>query len=327
MRRTETRKHGNKFGIRVMKEPSVVPCFRASVMRLCLSVCALVVGAGSPNAQQPIDVRERFRADTELVTIPVTVRDSAGRLVTTLEQGDFVVEEDGAVQPITQFTRERVPVSLALAIDTSDSMRGDRIVDARGVLANFLDKLLAAEDEASLLSFNHETRMLAGWTHHRASLREKLDSIRPTGSTAIYDAVSAALPLFESRSHPRGALLIVSDGADTASDITIATLKQQLVRSDVLLYAIAIDAPNGRTSARVNPYTLNELTSQGGGYAEVITSDAELGPATERIAEELNHQYMIGYTPTTTANGKYRSIRVKVKSADYRVRSRRGVIR
>ncbi len=292
-----------------------------------LALGVVLAATISIDAQQPIDVRERFRADTELVTIPVTVRDSNGRLVTNLERGDFIVEEDGAAQPITQFERGRVPVSLALALDTSDSMRGERIADAREVLANFLDKLLAPEDEASLLSFNHETRILAGWTHHRVSLREKLDSIRPTGSTAIYDAISAALPLFESRSHPRGALLIVSDGADTASDITIAKLKQQLVRSDVLLYTIAIDAPTGRTSTRVNPYTLNELTSQGGGYAEVITSDAELGPATERIAEELNHQYMIGYTPMTPANGKYRAIRVKVTSADYRVRSRRGVIR
>lgn len=291
-------------------------------------VCCLAVALAAPiAAQQPIDVRERFRADTELVTIPVTVRDAAGRLVTTLERGDFIVEEDGKEQPITQFERERVPVSLALAVDTSDSMRGERIIDAREALANFLDRLLAPEDEASLLAFNHETRMLAGWTHHRAGLRVKLDTMRPSGSTAIYDAVSAALPLFESRSHPRAALLIVSDGADTASDLTIATLKQQLVRSDVMLYAIAIDAPNGRTSTRVNPYTLNELTNQGGGYAEVIASDADLGPATERIAEELNHQYMIGYTPTTPADGKYRAIRVRVKSAEYKVRSRRGVIR
>ncbi len=282
---------------------------------------------GTVGAQQPIDVHERFRANTELVTIPVTVRDSAGRLVSNLERSDFIVEEDGAPQPITQFERERVPVSLALAVDTSDSMRGERIVDAREVLATFLDKLLAAEDEASLLSFNHETRMLAGWTQHRSTLRVKLETIRPSGSTAMYDAISAALPLFASRSHPRGALLIVSDGADTASDISIATLKQRLVRSDVLLYAIAIDAPNGRSSARANPYTLNELTSQGGGYAEVITSDSELGPATERIADELNHQYLIGYTPTTPSDGKYHALRVRVKSADLKVRSRRGVIR
>lgn len=296
--------------------------------RMLLTV-ALGVSVFAPlNAQQPIELRERFRAGTELVTIPTTVRDAAGRLVTSLEREDFIVEEDGKEQPITQFTKARVPVSLSLALDTSDSMRGERIIDAREVLATFLDKLLATEDEASLLAFNHETRMLAGWTVQRAGLRVKLDSLRPSGSTAIYDAVAAALPIFESRSHPRAALLIVSDGADTASDVTIATLKQQLVRSDVMLYAIAIDSPNGRrTSARVNPYTLNELASQGGGYVEIISSDSELGPATERIAEELNNQYMIGYTPTTSGDGRYRAIRVRTKHAEYRVRSRRGVIR
>ena len=103
--------------------------------RVACGLAIALMATVSLQAQQPIDVRERFRAESELVTIPVTVRDSAGRLVTTLERGDFMVEEDGVVQPITQFERERVPVSLALALDTSDSMRGDRIVDARSVLA------------------------------------------------------------------------------------------------------------------------------------------------------------------------------------------------
>ncbi len=75
----------------------------------------------------------------------VTVRDADGRLVTNLEQADFIVEEDGVAQPITQFTKERVPVSLSLTLDISDSMRGQRMADARGALANFLDKLLAEE--------------------------------------------------------------------------------------------------------------------------------------------------------------------------------------
>ena len=131
-------------------------------------------------------------------------------------------------------------------------------------------------------------------------MRTKLDAIRPSGGTALYDAIDASLPLFESRQHPRAAILLVSDGADTASDIARRpTLKQKLVRSDVFLYAIGIDSIDARNSTRINPFTLNELTSQGGGYTEIIRSTAELGPATERIAEELNHQYMIGYTPTT----------------------------
>lgn len=264
-------------------------------------------------AQRPIDLREKgFRSSTELVTTAVTVRDAEGRLVTTLQQSDFIVEEDGVPQPITQFTKERVPVSLALALDVSDSMRGQRMVDARAALANFLDQLLAPEDEASLVGFNHETQLFGEWTTLRPGLRTKLEALRPSGGTALFDAIAKSLPLFENRMHPRAALLLVSDGADTASDLTPTIVKQTLVRSDVFLYAIGIDSTDARASTRINPFTLNDLTNQGGGYTEIIRSTAELGPATARIAEELNHQYMIGYTPTKSGDGKYQIGRAHV---------------
>lgn len=279
-------------------------------------------------AQQPVDVRNKtFRAGSELVTTAVTVRDAENRLVINLQQSDFIVEEDGVPQPITQFTKERVPVSLALALDVSDSMRGQRMADARGALANFLDELLAPEDEAALLGFNHETRLFGEWTTLRAGLRKKLDEIRPSGGTALFDAIAKALPLFEGRQHPRAALLLVSDGADTASDLSPTAVKQTLVRSDVFLYAIGIDSTDARASTRINPFTLTDLTAQGGGYTEIIKTTAELGPATARIAEELNHQYMIGYTPATSADGKYHSVRVRTENDTYRVRARRGVVR
>ena len=81
-----------------------------------------------------IDLRRQEQCSapaSELVTTAVTVRDAEGRLVTNLEKGDFIVEEDGVAQPITQFTKERVPISLSLALDVSDSMRGQRMTDAR----------------------------------------------------------------------------------------------------------------------------------------------------------------------------------------------------
>ena len=302
----------------------------AALLTLALSEHPVAEGGRlRVEGQRPVDLRgkDNFRAASELITTAVTVRDADGRLITNLEQKDFIIEEDGVAQPITQFTTARVPVSLSLTLDVSDSMRGQRIADARVALANFLDKLLAVEDEASLLGFNHETRMFSQWTTERSGMRTKLDDIRPSGGTALYDAVDAALPLFESRLHPRAALLLVSDGRDTASDVTPAALKQKLVRSDVFLYAIGIDTLDARNSTRINPFTLNELTSQGGGYTEIIHSTAELGPATERIADELNHQYMIGYTPLSRADGKYHSVRVRVTNDAYRVRARRGVVR
>ncbi len=279
-------------------------------------------------ARQTVDGRGRnFRSSSELVTTAVTVRDGEGRLVTSLEQKDFTIEEDGVPQPITQFTKERVPVSLSLTFDISDSMRGQRFADARTALGHFLDTLLVDQDEAALIGFNHDARLYGAWTTDRPGLRRRLDDINPSGGTALYDAIHLSLPLFESRQHQRAAILLVSDGADTASDATPTQLKQRLNRSDVFLYAIGIDTLDARNSTRINPYTLQELTSQGGGYTEIIRSTAELGPATERIAEELNNQYMIGYTPTKRADGKYKLVRVKVANDTYKVRARRGVVR
>ena len=248
-------------------------------------------------------------------------------LFRSLEQKDFTIEEDGVPQPITQFTKERVPVSLSLTLDISDSMRGQRMLDARTALSHFLDKLLAAEDEASLVGFNHEARLYGAWSIERTAMRGRLDEIKPSGGTAMYDAIDVSLPLFDSRQHPRAAILLVSDGADTASDTTPTILKQKLNRSDVFLYAIGIDTLDARNSTRINPFTLQELTGQGGGYTEIIRSTAELGPATERIAEELNNQYVIGYTPAKRGDGKYHTIRVKTTNDTYRVRARRGVVR
>ena len=297
---------------------------KAAPLLLTLALATPLLGE-----QRPVDLRNRgaFHSDSEVVVTAVTVRDGDGRLVTTLKQADFTVEEDSVVQPITQFSTERVPVSLTAALDISDSMRGQRMVDARGALANFFDKLLAPEDEAAILGFNHAARMYSGWTTEKATLRARLDSITPSGGTALYDAIDVALPMFDSRQHPRAAIVLVSDGADTASDMTPTILKQKLNRSDVFLYAIGIDSTDARNTRRINPYTLQELTAQGGGYTEIIKSTEELGPATERIADELNHQYMIGYTPLKRGDGKYHTVRIRVAYDTYKVRARRGVVR
>jgi Ca-activated chloride channel homolog len=278
--------------------------------------------------QQRLTSKEVFRAGAELVPTAVTVRDGDGRLVTSLQREDFAVSEAGTEQPITQFSRERVPLNLALVLDISDSMRGPRMDDARQALRTFLEELLKPEDEAALLVFNHATRVLSNWTTDRAPLLTALDEVKPTGGTAIYDAIDTALPLFADRRHPRAAIVLVSDGADTASDTTVIDLKQRLGRGDVFLYGVAVDTPNARSAQRINPQVFRELSAQSGGYAEVVGSTAEIGPATSRIAEELNAQYMLGYTPTTPGNGRYRSIRISAgKTREYNVRARRGVVR
>ena len=268
-----------------------------------------------------------LRSGVELVAITATVRDSEGRLVTGLGRDAFEVYEDGERQTVTQFTSERVPISLGLLLDTSDSMFGQRIKDARAAVEYFLFDLLDRDDEYCALSFNHQPHVMTGWTSTPDVMRHALDSVRPWGGTAVYDAVVASLPMIARRSRERAALLIISDGADTASDASLRAVHASLVRSDVFVYAIAIDSPDRRPiNAGANPTALREITDDSGGRTEVVRSSAELAAAAAGIADELNHQYLLGYASSRGADGKFHSIRVRVPAADYRVRARTGYV-
>ena len=271
--------------------------------------------------------RRPFRSGIELTSITATVRDADGRLVTGLERDAFEVFEDGEPQTITQFTHDRVPIGLGVLLDISDSMFGRRIQDARAAIDRFLFELLDPGDEFFVLAFNHQPHLLTGWTSAPDQVRHALDGLRPSGGTAEYDAVLAALPTIARRSRERAALLLVSDGADTASNATLREVRSALMRSDTFVYAIAIDSPEPQPiNTRVNATTLREITDDSGGRTEVVHNAAELVEATARIADELNHQYVLGYTSPRGADGKYHSIRVRVRGSGYKVRARNGYV-
>lgn len=296
---------------------------RAFLQRLGLVPAAILTKLSSAAARPQHQV---FRSNVELITTAVTVVGADGRLVATLEKDDFELFDDGVEVSIAQFTKERVAVSVALLLDASDSMFGQRMVDARAALTRFVDELLDPGDEAELLLFNHAARLVTRWTPDRTLINGQLHAVQPSGGTAAFDAIAAALPTFDTRHHPRGAIVLISDGADTASDISIPNLQTLVGPSDVFVYAIAIQSSNARFADQGNPYALQDVTSRSGGYTEIVGSAADIGPATARIAEELNHQYMLGFSPAGRPDGKYHTIRVRVKGDGYRVRSRRGYL-
>lgn len=268
-----------------------------------------------------------LRSGVDIVMVAATVVDADGRLVTGLPREAFELFEDGDRQTISQFTSERVPIGLGMLLDISDSMVGQRIVDARGAIERFLFELLSPEDQFFVLTFNHAPHLLTRWTRDAEIVQRVLDDLKPSGSTAIYDAVLHSLPMIQQRQRPRAAVVVVSDGADTASDVTLAELRTALLRSDAFVYAVAIDSPNPNgINRRVNPSALNEVTSQSGGHTSVVHDAEELSAATARIAEELNSQYVIGYSSPRATDGKYHSIRVSVKVPGHRVRARNGYV-
>ena len=256
------------------------------------------------------------------------MRDAQGRLVTGLTRDAFEVFEDGERQTVAQFTNERVAVGLGVLLDTSDSMFGQRIKDARAAVERFLFELLGERDEYFVMAFNHDPRPLSSWTRVSGDVRKALDRIRPSGGTAVYDAVLASLPMFAKRSPERAALVIISDGADTASNASLRDVRSALLRNDTFVYAVALDSPERQPiNTRVNESALREITDDSGGRTEIVHSSAELADATSRIAEELNNQYVLGYSPSHEADGRYHSIRVRVAGTDYRVRTRNGYVR
>jgi Ca-activated chloride channel homolog len=287
----------------------------------------LTIAALAGTALLAQDRPARFQSGVDLISVTATVIDRDGHLVTGLPREAFEIYEDGERQTIAQFTNERVPVSLAVLLDVSDSMYGQRLVDARTAVERFLFELLDKEDEFLVIAFNHEPRPLTEWTATPDVVRRALSGLRPFGATAIYDAVLTTLPMMDTRTKQRGSVLIISDGADTASDAPLREVRTALVRSDAFVYAIAIDPPAKRAiNETVDVTALNEITGGSGGNTELVHETAGLVAATARIAEELNSQYVLGYHASRPPDGKYRTIRVRTTNQEYRVRARRGYI-
>lgn len=289
-------------------------------MAACLAAVAV-------RAQPPLNDSRPFRSGIELTSLTATVTDKDGHLIRGLDRDAFEVFEDGERQHVTQFTRDRVPIGLGVLLDVSDSMYGRRIADARAAVDRFLFTLLDESDEFFLVAFNHRPRVLTQWTREHDAVTRALEALHPSGGTSIYDAIVDSMPIVDHRNRQRAALVVISDGADTASTATLRDVRQALLRSDAFVYAIAIDSPEPQPiNTRVNAEALREITNESGGLTEIVQGSADLDAATARIAEELNSQYVLGYTSTHGADGQYHSIRVRVAGADYRVRARNGYV-
>jgi len=292
-----------------------------------MAAAALAAAWPSPAQQPPARAARTFRSGVDVTGITVSVRDADGGFVTGLTRDDFDIYEDGEQQPLTQFTSARVPVSLGVLLDISDSMFGRRIADARTAVDRFLFEQLDHDDEFFILAFNHKPHVLTQWTQMPTVVREALDSLTPNGGTAVYDAVMESMPIIAARHRERGALLLVSDGADTASTAMLKDVRFALRRSQAFVYAIAINPPDQRAINRaINPSTLREITGESGGRTEVVESSEQIAAASARIADELNHQYVIGFTPAHGADGQFHTLRVRTHNPAYKVQARRGYV-
>ena len=194
-------------------------------------------------AQPRSSIQPRFSSSVDVVHLTVAVSDERGRAVAGLTHEDFEVFEDGHPRTIAYFDHARTPVSLGLAIDTSRSMEGEKLQAAREALDRFLFHLLEAEDEVFLYRIADTPELVEHWTRDRRRISEALKGIEADGGTALLDTVALAAPLAQTGRHRKKALLVISDGNDTSSGTTPAEVRRLVRATEVIVYAIGIDAP------------------------------------------------------------------------------------
>ena len=219
-----------------------------------LALAAFVAGAFvTASGQEPQNQNEgafRFRTGVELINVTATVTDATGRFVSNLRKEDFRIYQDDQPQAITHFDNERVPVSLGLVMDTSGSMAGEKMVAAKTAVERFLFSLLDRSDEVFLYQFESQATLVQDWTTDRRAVSRALDRIQARGGTAMYDAAAEAMPMAQSGSQRKKAVVIISDGNDTSSQIDVASVQQLIRETEVLVYAIGIDGGGGSSSTR-----------------------------------------------------------------------------
>jgi VWFA-related protein len=268
-------------------------------------VASLTIGAVS--AQQPAT----FRAEARLVVLQVTVTGTGGELVPGLGRDAFRIFENGRPQPIAIFRNDDVPVSLGLVIDNSGSMR-----DLRGrVEAAALAFVRASNplDEVFIVNFANYARVDVPITRDVRTLEAGIGRQDPSGGSAVRDAISVANGYLRARAaHERRALLVLSDGKDTASSISGRDLGRLVERGGAALYAVSLGHLEG-AERPARDGELGRLAQRTGGVIRRPDSVAGVSQAILEIAHQIRSAYTIGYTPAHQAyDGTFRSVRVEV---------------
>jgi Ca-activated chloride channel family protein len=204
------------------------------------AVAALaVVSAQTQSGADPQGFK--FKSGVELINVTATVTDAAGRFVSGLRLEDFDVYEDNELQRLTHFSADRVPVSLGILLDTSQSMQGDKFDSARTALDRFLSDLASPDDEFFLMQFSSTPQLLQGWTSNRQQISRALAGTSPRGGTAMYDAIADSAPLMQQARNRKKAIVIISDGNDMTSDTPVSDVHKIIRGSEALIYAVGID--------------------------------------------------------------------------------------
>ena len=281
---------------------------------------------------------EVIKVNTEIVTLAATVTDKNGRYRSDLKRSDFTVYENGVEQKLEYFnTGDRIPMSLGIIFDTSGSME-DKIEGVQDAVEHFV-KSVAPGDEIFLVQFGDDAEVVQNFTDDKQRILRMVQNLTPRGGTSLFDAILLGLQKIADGKHRKRALLLLTDGNDTASSVKFADITALARKSEVIIYGLGIGhgekgdihvSSNSQVKDTVDMRTLRALSDATGGNAYFLENAHEGGrdlvdEAAEEVAKELKLQYTLGYYPTDQKkDGGFRQIVVELKDKSLKVRTKRG---
>jgi Ca-activated chloride channel family protein len=275
-----------------------------------------------------------FGVEIEVVNLSVSVTDAQNQYVTGLKESEFSVFEDGIRQKLTIFSHQDVPISLALMIDGSASMIY-KLKEARAAASQFV-KTLRPQDLAQVVEFNDRVRILEDFTGDHAKLLDAISRTDSSGPTALHNALYVTLKDLDRQGKRkaagdtrRRAIVILSDGEDTASIVTDKQVIELAKKTEIAIYTILLRSrayEADRPAFSQANYLLSTLAQESGGQAFMPNSLSELDVVYGRIAEELRTLYSVGYVSSNARrDGKWRRIVVRIAGhEDYGIRHKIG---
>jgi Ca-activated chloride channel family protein len=266
--------------------------------------------------------------DVDEVLLSCTVIDQNGKPVMDLTRDDFLVWEDGVPQPTNSFQHQDLPVSLGIVVDNSGSM-----LDKRSAINAAALNLLRAsnpKDSAFIVNFSDRAFLDQGFTSDISLLDKGLAHFDSKGTTAMYDAVAASADeLSKHAKQPKQALLIVTDGADNASRLSLdQTIRRVQNLGGPVVYTIGLLFDTGRDETDRAKGALDTLSAETGGIAYFPRSLQDVDQIAADVARDLRNQYTIGYHSSKSSSIEgYRVVHVEAKGTHRGrliVRTRKG---
>ena len=283
-------------------------------MKARVPIALALVVAGLPfavAAQKPT-----FSSRVEAVRVDVLVtRD--GKPVRGLGSADFDVFDNGVRQQVDLASFEQLPLNVVLTLDMSDSVVGERLANLRAAGQGLLGKLRNG-DRAALVTFNQSVVLRADLTADLSRVRVALDRADSSGNTAVVDASYTGLMLGES-DVGRALVIVFSDGLDTSSWLTPATVLEIAKRTDAVLYAVSAGA--GQDSE-----FLRKLSEQTGGRLFELESTKNLDAVFMQVLDEFRQRYVVSYSPSGVATDGWHQLTVRVNSRGAAVKARPGYL-